>query len=235
MYFLKCVHTYTCIHVYDALSDLSAGRKMWSCFAVCIIVSRKFKGARSQKSPCCHAGPPQQHAPKKMTRAKYYPNTFFKNLKILPFGTLREMLFCMCVWVSALETPWHCQSADIMPWSRKWGLFMCACHAFVAFWFAFVATPRIVRETFLQIVSLVCLPRTSPNFGDFRSSTLALRATAVLIPPWRRESRRAWKSKKLNSVVFFEPETSFTEHGWHLRGSRLFFRDSGRDGGLMKC
>ncbi len=32
-------------------------------------------------------------------------------------------------------------------------------------------------------------------------------------------------------MVFFEPETSFTEHGWHLRGSRLFFRDSGRDGG----
>jgi hypothetical protein len=34
-------------------------------------------------------------------------------------------------------------------------------------------------------------------------------------------------------VVFFEPETSFTEHGWHRRGARLFFRDSGRDGGLV--
>jgi hypothetical protein len=35
-------------------------------------------------------------------------------------------------------------------------------------------------------------------------------------------------------VVFFEPETSFTEHGWHRRGARLFFRDSGRDGGLIR-
>ncbi len=52
-----------------------------------------------------------------------------------------------------------------------------------------------------------------------------------ICPPWRRELRRAWKSKKLNFVVFFEPKTSFTEHGWHRRGARLFFRDSGRDGG----
>ncbi len=96
----------------------------------------------------------------------------------------------------------------------------------------FLSLPDIFREG-KCLLDWICSARVWVRRATLRYGQYLRIRTNRIIPPWRREFRRAWKSKKLNFVVFFEPETSFTEHGWHLRGSRLFFRDSGRDGGII--